>query len=424
MNQINLIHELKKRSLIAQITNESKLISIMLKKNISLYCGFDVTAESLHVGHILPLLCLKRFQNVGNQPFVLIGDATSLVGDPSFKMSERKLNSIDLVEKWKINISNQISLFLDFFCKKNNAVIINNYTWFKSVSLLQFLCNIGKYFSVNKMITRDAVKKRISRIDTGISFTEFSYNLLQAYDFSILYKKYNVILQLGGSDQWGNIVSGIDLIHKLYKKEAFGLTLPLLTQRSGIKFGKTEKNTIWLDRKKTSPYVFYQYWINISDSDTCKFLKFFTNLNILDINEIECRCEKIELNKFKLFLADYITEIVHGKQGVQAAKRISSCLFYGDLCKMKESDFLQLKQDGVPTINMSRILDLQQVLVDSCLATSRTQAKNMILSNSISINRIKQRNVMYILSNNDIFFKKYTLISRGKKTFCLICWIK
>ncbi|XBC38826.1 MAG: tyrosine--tRNA ligase [Buchnera aphidicola (Melaphis rhois)] len=423
MHKFDLINEFKTRDLIAQVTNEEKLIYKINNGNISLYCGFDVTADSLHIGHILPLLCLKRFQDAGHKPIILIGGATSLIGDPSFKISERQLNSIELIDAWKESISNQISLFLDFNLNFNSAMIVNNYEWFENLSLLQFLCTIGKHFSVNKMINRDAVKKRIIRTDTGISFTEFSYNLLQAYDFSVLYKKYKVILQIGGSDQWGNITSGINLIRRFYSDETFGLTLPLLTQKNGVKFGKTEKNTIWLDKNKTSSYKFYQYWVNISDLDVCRFLKFFTVLSILEINVIASVNSSLELNKSKLFLAEYLTKMVHGENALKAAKRISSCLFYGDVFSMKESDFFQLEQDGIPSIKISGFLSLQQVLVDSHLASSRTQARHMIVSNSVTINSIKQNNEMYVLSNNDVIFNKYTLLSRGKKTFCLIHWI-
>ncbi|XBC37770.1 MAG: tyrosine--tRNA ligase [Buchnera aphidicola (Meitanaphis microgallis)] len=424
MFKINLIHEFRCRSLIEQSTNEKKLIHAIENNSITLYCGFDITADSLHIGHILPLLCLKRFQNAGHKPIVLVGGATSLIGDPSFKIFERKLNSIELIDSWKQNITNQISRFLDFGPDFNSAVIVNNYEWFEGLSLLKFLRLVGKHFSVNKMIARDAVKKRISRIDTGISFTEFSYNLLQAYDFSILHDRYNVTLQIGGSDQWGNIISGIDLIRKLYRRETFGLTLPLLTQKNGTKFGKTENNTIWLDSYKTSPYKFYQYWINISDCDVYKFLKFFTLLEMSEIDLIKSHASIEELNKAKLFLAGYLTKMIHGKSGEESAKRISSCLFYRNFLDMQESDFLQLEQDSMPSIKVSGIRDLQQILVDSCLACSRTQAKNMIMSNAIAINNVKQNNVTYVFSSNDMLFKKYTLLSRGKKNFCLICWIK
>ncbi|XBC42396.1 MAG: tyrosine--tRNA ligase [Buchnera aphidicola (Meitanaphis elongallis)] len=424
MFKINLIHEFRRRSLIKQSTNEKKLIHAIENNSITLYCGFDITADSLHIGHILPLLCLKRFQNAGHKPIVLVGGATSLIGDPSFKIFERKLNSIELIDSWKQNITNQISRFLDFGPDFNSAVIVNNYEWFEGLSLLKFLRLVGKHFSVNKMIARDAVKKRISRIDTGISFTEFSYNLLQAYDFSILHDRYNVTLQIGGSDQWGNIISGIDLIRKLYRSETFGLTLPLLTQKNGTKFGKTENNTIWLDSYKTSPYKFYQYWINISDCDVYKFLKFFTLLEMSEIDLIKSHASIEELNKAKLFLAGYLTKMIHGKSGEESAKRISSCLFYRNFLDMQESDFLQLEQDSMPSIKVSGIRDLQQILVDSCLACSRTQAKNMIMSNAIAINNVKQNNATYVFSSNDMLFKKYTLLSRGKKNFCLICWIK
>ncbi|XBC44477.1 MAG: tyrosine--tRNA ligase [Buchnera aphidicola (Schlechtendalia peitan)] len=422
MYKVDVISEFRQRNLIAQITKEKQLIHKIKNTNISMYCGFDITADSLHIGHILPLLCLKRFQNSGHKPIILIGGATSLIGDPSFKISERKLNSITLINEWTDIITHQVSTFLDFNPHFNSAVIVNNYEWFKNLSVLKFLRTIGKHFSVNKMIAKDAVKKRINRIDTGISFTEFSYNLLQAYDFSVLYHKYGVTLQIGGSDQWGNIISGIDLIRKLYSREVFGLTLPLLTQKNGIKFGKTEKNTIWLDKRKTSPYKFFQYWINISDYNVYNFLKFFTTLSILEIDKIASCNSILELNKSKIFLAEYLTRLVHGEHGVQSAKRISSCLFNSDVSKMQKSDFMQLEKDGIPSILISGIRDLKQVLVDSSLASSRTQARSMIISNSISINNIKQNNESYVFSKNDIFFKRYTLLSRGKKNFCLICW--
>ncbi|XBC44754.1 MAG: tyrosine--tRNA ligase [Buchnera aphidicola (Schlechtendalia chinensis)] len=422
MHKINLINEFKVRNLIAQITNEKKIIHEINNKSISLYCGFDVTAESLHIGHILPLLCLKRFQEFGHKPIVLIGGATSLIGDPSFKTSERKLNSLELVSIWKNAIIEQISLFLDFNIHNSGKTIIDNYEWFKNFSLLKFLRIVGKNFSVNKMISKDAVKRRINRLDSGISFTEFSYNLLQAYDFSILYRKHNVILQVGGSDQWGNIISGIDLVRRLYGNEVFGLTLPLLVKKNGIKFGKTENNTIWLDKNKTSPYKFYQYWINISDYDICKFLRFFTNLDILKIDDIESCNSYIELNKYKLFLAEYLTKLVHGENGAKSAKRISSYLFHSNFVDIKKTDFFQLEQDGIPSVKISGIRDLKQVLVDSSLSVSRTQAKNMILANSIAINNIKKTDDMYVISKNDILYGRYTLLSRGKKKFCLICW--
>jgi tyrosyl-tRNA synthetase len=250
---MDLINELHQRNLIFHITNENKLKELIKNKYISLYCGFDPTEDSLHVGHLLPLITLKRFQVLGHKPIVLIGGATSLIGDPSFKTKERLLKSDSFVEKCTLKISQQISFFLDFNSNFNSAIILNNNLWFKKINILQFLRDVGKYFSVNALINREAVKKRIKRSDQGISFTEFSYNLLQAYDFFILNQKNQVSLQIGGSDQWGNISSGMHLIHRISKKEAYGLTLPLLMQSNGIKFGKTESETVWLDPKKITP---------------------------------------------------------------------------------------------------------------------------------------------------------------------------
>ncbi|AAO26849.1 tyrosyl-tRNA synthetase [Buchnera aphidicola str. Bp (Baizongia pistaciae)] len=419
-----LIQEFQDRNLISQITNEIDLKNILLHNKISLYCGFDITADSLHVGHILPLLCLRRFQNLGHRPVILMGGGTSLIGDPSFKLLERQLNSIELVHTWKQKITKQLSLFLKFNVGKNNALIVDNYEWFKNINVLTFLRDIGKHFSINQMIVRDAIQRRIKRLDQGISFTEFSYNLLQAYDFYFLNKQLDVILQIGGSDQWGNIISGIDLIRRLHKKRAYGITVPLLTKKDGRKFGKTELDTIWLDKMKTSPYKFYQYWMNISDSDIYSFLKMFTFLSLSEIKALKDTTKPTELNSVKKILAEYLTNLVHGSNEVRAIQRITSSLFSGKFSEMKETDFFQLEQDGMPSVQLYNSGNLQQLLVYSRLALSRSHAKSMIVSNSVRINNIIQNNPFYILCNRDKMYHKYTLLSRGKKNFCLLCWTK
>ncbi len=422
MSTFNLINKLRNRGLIFHITNEENLIQLMKNNSISLYCGFDPTEESLHIGHLLPLITLRRFQIAGHKPIVLIGEATSLIGDPSFKKKERVFDSNNNINLWIKKISKQISYFLDFNCGENSALLLNNKTWFDQVNILSFLTNVGKHFSINTMINKAAVKQRIIRADQGISFTEFSYNLLQAYDFFILHKTHQVYLQIGGADQWGNISSGMHLIHRKSRKEVYGLTVPLLIQPNGIKFGKTESGTVWLDPTKTSPYKFYQFWMNIDDSNIYYFLKLFTFMNLSEIN---LREQKKYINNQmindKSYLAKNITRFVHGKEKLLAAERITEFLFLKSINNIQESDFQQLKQDGIPSINIDQIKDLQEALVLSSLAQSRTQAKNMIIANSISINTQKiQKN--HIFNNQDKFFGKFTLLSRGKKHHCLLCW--
>jgi len=267
MASSNLIKQLQERGLIAQVTDEEALAERLAQGPIALYCGFDPPADSLHLGHLGPLLCLKRFQLNGHKPVALVGGATGLIGDPSFKATERKLNTNETVNEWVEKIRQQVSPFLDFSCGDNSAITANNYDWFGGMNVLTFLRDIGKHFSVNQMINKEAVKQRLNRDDSGISFTEFSYNLLQGYDFASLYDLHNVELQIGGSDQWGNITSGIDLTRRLHQKQVFGLTVPLITKSDGTKFGKTEGGAVWLDPKKTSPYKFYQCWINTADAD-------------------------------------------------------------------------------------------------------------------------------------------------------------
>lgn len=423
MNHINLVDELRDRNLISHVTNEHMLKKNIAQNSISLYCGFDPTEESLHVGHLLPLITLKRFQMKGHTPIVLIGGATSLIGDPSFKAKERLLNFDNKIDIWTIQIIKQISSFFNMHCDLNNVIILNNKKWFEKINILSFLRDVGKYFSINTMINREAVKQRIRRLDQGISFTEFSYNLLQAYDFFILNQKKQVSLQIGGSDQWGNISAGIHLINRTSKKEVYGLTMPLLIKSNGVKFGKTESGTIWLDPKKTTPYKFYQFWKNIDDANVYRFLKLFT---FLDCNEINAR----EINKYKnnqiindkCYLSQYMTRLVHGEENLLAAERITNILFLRNINKIKKSDLHQLKKDGIPSIEAYQIKDLPDALVLCSLAQSRTQAKNMIVSNSISINTKKIRNKNHVFHNNDKLFNQFTLISRGKKNHCLIYW--
>ncbi|NMC23347.1 MAG: tyrosine--tRNA ligase, partial [Serratia sp.] len=327
MASSNLIKQLQERGLVAQVTDEEALAERLAQGPIALYCGFDPTADSLHLGHLVPLLCLKRFQLSGHKPVALVGGATGLIGDPSFKATERKLNTNETVNEWVEKIRHQVSPFLDFNCGENSAITANNYDWFGGMNVLTFLRDIGKHFSVNQMINKEAVKQRLNRDDSGISFTEFSYNLLQGYDFSELYSRHEVVLQIGGSDQWGNITSGIDLTRRMHQKQVFGLTVPLITKADGTKFGKTEGGAVWLDPKKTSPYKFYQFWINTADADVYRFLKFYTFMSIEEINALEEEDKNSgKAPRAQYVLAEEVTGMVHCEEGLAAAKRITQSL--------------------------------------------------------------------------------------------------
>ncbi|PHI30741.1 tyrosine--tRNA ligase [Budvicia aquatica] len=419
----NLIKQLQERGLVAQVTDEDGLSERLAQGPIALYCGFDPTADSLHLGHLVPLLCLKRFQLAGHKPVALVGGATGLIGDPSFKAAERKLNTEDTVGDWVEKIRQQVSPFLDFDCGSNSARMANNYDWFGGMKVLTFLRDIGKHFSVNAMINKEAVKQRLNRDDSGISFTEFSYNLLQAYDFACLNEEHGVELQIGGSDQWGNITSGIDLTRRLHQNQVYGFTVPLITKSDGTKFGKTEGGAIWLDPKKTSPYKFYQFWINTADADVYRFLKFFTFMSIEEINALEEEDKNSgKAPRAQYVLAENVTRLVHGDAGLDAAKRITQSLFSGELNDITEDDFAQLAQDGMPAIELESGADLQQALVDSELVPSRGQARTMIGSNAVTINGEKQSNPEYVFADSDRLFGRYSLLRRGKKHYCLISW--
>lgn len=423
MPSSNLIQQLRERGLIAQITDEAELTTQLNLGPIALYCGFDPTADSLHLGHLVPLLCLKRFQNAGHKPVALVGGATGLIGDPSFKSAERRLNTSETVRQWVDKIRGQVAPFLDFNCGENSAIAANNLDWFGEMTVLTFLRDIGKHFSVNQMINKEAVKQRLTREDQGISFTEFSYNLLQGYDFACLNERYGVTLQIGGSDQWGNITSGIDLTRRLHRQQAFGLTVPLITKADGTKFGKTEAGAVWLDPSKTSPYKFYQFWINTADADVYRFLKFFTFLPIEVIHALEAEDKASNTApRAQYVLAEQVTRLVHGEAGLQAAQRITESLFSGTLTAMTEADFAQLAQDGMPSIILSQDDDLQQALVNAGLVPSRGQARTLINSNAVSVNGVKQSNPEYRFSESDKLYRRYSLLRRGKKYYCLLIW--
>ena len=354
-----LIEELTQRGLVAQYSGDQDLLK-HLDESRTLYCGFDPTADSLHIGSLVPLLVLKRFQDAGNRPIVLVGGSTGLLGDPSFKAEERKLNSPETVAGWVDKLKRQTRQFVNFDDQSPIAAkAVNNLDWTAGVDVLDFLRNVGKHFSINTMIQKESVKQRLDREGAGISFTEFSYSLLQGWDFAELNRRYDCTLQIGGSDQWGNIVSGIDLSRRQNQSQCFALTVPLVTKADGSKFGKTESGTIWLDAAKTSPYSFYQFWLNVADADVYKFLRYFTFLSLAEISDIEIE-DKAASGRPKAqgILAREATTLVHGDDGLNAALRITEAMFSGELSDLSEQDFEQLCQDGLPSSSLSD-LDLQ-----------------------------------------------------------------
>ena len=423
MSTFDLLADLEQRGLIAQQTDAAALSKLMSEQAITLYCGFDPTADSLHIGSLVPILVLKRFQQAGHKPIALVGGATGMIGDPSFKAAERKLNTLDVIEGWVGKIRAQVSPFLSFE-GNNAATMANNHDWYAKMDILAFLRDIGKHFSVNNMINKESVKQRINRDGDGISFTEFTYSLLQGYDFVVLNEQYGCQLQIGGSDQWGNITAGTDLTRRMRQQSVHGLTMPLVTKSDGTKFGKTESGTIWLDRKKTSPYKFYQFWLSTADADVYKFLRYFTFLSVAEIAAIEAAdLASGKKPEGQRILAEQVTELVHGKDAVIAAERISQSLFAEDQNGLTEQDFEQLALDGLPTFELSRDANgLIDVLAATELATSKSQARGFIESGAAIVNGAKVVDLTATITEVDYKFDRYTLLRRGKKNHALVVW--
>ncbi|WP_444926590.1 tyrosine--tRNA ligase [Microbulbifer sp. TRSA002] len=386
---MTLLEDLDRRGLINQATGDGELTQ-HLSESRTLYCGFDPTADSLHIGSLVPLLTLKRFQTAGHKPIALVGGATGLIGDPSFKAQERSLNTPDIVAGWVDKLKSQVSQFINFDCGENSAIVANNLDWTRDLNVLDFLRDVGKHFSVNNMVNKESVKQRIQREGEGISFTEFSYMLLQSMDFSELYKLHDCTLQIGGSDQWGNITGGVDLTRRQHRGKVFGLTLPLVTKADGTKFGKTESGTIWLDPKRTSPYAFYQFWLNTADADVYKFLRYFTFLSVDEIEAIETADrERAGRPEAQGVLAREVTRLVHGEEGLVAAERISRALFSGDIADLSASDLEQLRLDGLPSSVLPKDFGEQSLinlLVDAGMAPSGKPVKDALGRNAVLVN--------------------------------------
>ena len=403
---MNLYNELEQRGLINQITNEE--IKNRLDQPISLYCGFDPTADSLHIGHLLPLCILKRFIDHNHKGIALIGGATGLIGDPSFKKDERALQTKEQVNVNVLAISKQIKRIIN----NDNLVMHNNYEWVKEINTIDFLRDYGKHFTINYMMNKDCVS---SRVETGLSFTEFSYMILQSLDFLELYNRENCTLQIGGSDQWGNITSGIELIRRNgISEQMYGLTIPLVTKSDGTKFGKTESGAIWLDPLKTSPYEFYQYFYNVEDKDVIKYLKYFTFISLDEIDELEQELnEKPFLRSAQKKLAEEITKFVHGEEALIEVQKITECLFSGDISSLSVEE-IEKYFNNIEQYETDKRL-LIDVLIDVQLASSRREAREFISNNSIKINGETINDVEYEITNDNLIGNKYMMIKRGKK---------
>lgn len=413
-----LIEDLQWRGLIYQQTDESNLEALLNKEQVSLYCGADPTADSLHIGHLLPFLTLRRFQNHGHRPIVLLGGGTGMIGDPSGKSEERVLQTEEQVEQNVAGIAQQMHKLFEFETEKG-AQLVNNKDWLGKISLIDFLRDYGKHVGVNYMLAKDSIQ---SRLENGISFTEFTYTILQAIDFGHLNQTYNCKVQVGGSDQWGNITSGIELMRRMYgQTEAYGLTIPLVVKSDGKKFGKSEGGAIWLDSAKTSPYEFYQFWINTSDDDVIKFLKYFTFLEHSEIERLEQSLQEApHLREAQKALTENVTAFIHGEDALNDAIRISQALFSGDLKSLSSQELKEGFKD-VPQVTLSHdTTNIVEAIVESGISSSKRQAREDVTNGAIYINGERQQDVGYTFTAADKIDNEFTIIRRGKKKYFMV----
>ncbi|HEM5208659.1 TPA: tyrosine--tRNA ligase [Streptococcus suis] len=416
---MNIFEELKARGLVFQTTDEEALVKALTEGQVSYYTGYDPTADSLHLGHLVAILTSRRLQLAGHKPYALVGGATGLIGDPSFKDAERSLQTKDTVDGWVTKIQGQLSRFLDFENGDNKAEMVNNYDWFSDISFIDFLRDVGKYYTVNYMMSKDSVKKRI---ETGISYTEFAYQIMQGYDFYELNDKHNVTLQIGGSDQWGNMTAGTELLRRKADKSGHVMTVPLITDSTGKKFGKSEGNAIWLDADKTSPYEMYQFWLNVMDDDAVRFLKIFTFLSLDEIAEIEKQFDAARHERLaQKILAREVVTLVHGEEAYNQALNITEQLFAGNI---KNLSAKELKQglSNVPNyaVQAEDNLNIVELLVTSGIVNSKRQAREDVANGAIYVNGERVQDLDYTLSDSDKIDGELTVIRRGKKKYSVL----
>ena len=418
---MHIFDELKERGLVFQTTDEEALRKALAEGNVSFYSGYDPTADSLHLGHLVPILVMKHLQLAGHKPYALVGGATGLIGDPSFKDTERSLQTKDTVEGWVRSIQAQVSRFLDFENGDNKAEMVNNYDWFSDISFIDFLRDVGKYFTVNYMMSKESVKKRI---ETGISYTEFAYQIMQGYDFFELNRQYGVTLQIGGSDQWGNMTAGTELLRRKADKTAHVITVPLITDATGKKFGKSEGNAVWLNADKTSPYEMYQFWMNVMDADAVRFLKIFTLLPLDEIEEIGKQFEVAPHERLaQKILAREVVTLVHGEEAYKEALNITEQLFAGNI---KNLSVKELKQGlrGVPNhqVKADDNLNIVELLVTAGVVNSKRQAREDVQNGAIYVNGERIQALDYILTDADKLENELTVIRRGKKKYFVLTY--
>ena len=419
---MELLDDLEFREYIFQVTDLDGLKRRLGEGPVTLYAGFDPTADSLHIGNLIPILGLRRFQLAGHRPIALIGGGTGLIGDPSGKEEERQLNTPEVVANYAESQAQQLQRFLDFD-GASAAVAVTNYTWLSELKTIEFLRDIGKHFPMGYMLAKESVA---SRMEAGISFTEFSYMVLQAYDFYELLQANDCELQIGGSDQWGNITAGVELIRRKLDRKAFGLTFPLLEKSDGTKFGKTESGTVWLDPDRTTPYQFYQYWINADDRDVMRFLRFFTFLGKADILDLEAAVqERPGEREAQRTLAREVTRLVHGKAATERAEHISQALFYGNLGELTEQEIEEGFSD-VPSHEVSGkpAMGLIDLLMEAGVAPSKRQAREDVKNGAIYINGERDTDLGRVVSASDGLCGKYLVIRRGKQKYHLVKWVK
>lgn len=416
---MDLVQDLQWRGIIYQQTDEEGLKELLEKEKISLYCGMDPTGDSMHIGHLLPFLTLRRFQNAGHRPIVLVGGATGLIGDPK-ATEERVLQTEETVQKNVDALTKQLKMIFDFE-GENGAVMVNNYDWTAPMNIITFLRDYGKHIGINYMLAKDTIA---TRLETGISFTEFTYTILQGMDFKHLYEKHNCKLQIGGSDQWGNITTGLELIRKMTDEnsKAFGLTIPLVTKADGTKFGKTEGGSVWLDGEKTSPYEFYQFWINTADADVVKYLKYFTFLSKEEIEALEQSVQdEPHLRKAQKTLAEEMTRLIHGEEALKQAIKITDSLFSGDIKRLTASEIKEGFKD-VPSYKQETTeeVGIVDLLVNAQISPSKRQAREDVSNGAIYVNGDRVTELDYFLTDKDRIEGQFTVIRRGKKKYFLI----
>lgn len=415
-----LIEDLKWRGLLYQQTDAEGMEKLLNEEKVSLYVGVDPTADSMHIGHIVPLLTLRRFQQAGHRPILLVGGATGMIGDPSGRSTERNLLTAKQIDNNVAGIKKQLERIFDFSGDQNGAQLVNNYDWVGKLSAIEFLRDYGKLININYMLNKDTIS---SRLETGLSFTEFAYTLIQGIDFNHLYDHYDVRIQVGGSDQWGNITTGLEVIRKTHDEEtrAFGITIPLVTKSDGTKFGKTAGRAVWLDAEKTSPYEFYQFWLNTADADVVKYLKIFT---FLSHEEIETLAQKVEtephLREAQKTLAAEMTKLIHGEAGLEQALRITAALFSGDL-KSLSVDEMKVAFSGVPSIELPKeAKNIVDLLVEAKISSSKRQAREDVTNGAISVNGEKVKDLDYIIDTKDRMEDAFAIIRRGKKKYHMV----